>query len=210
MSISPNSTICRLDGVPLSQHEIELGQLFAWLDDIRPIRVFVEIGSRHGGSFYTLSKQIDCPLCAISIDLPGGDGSAHTSDQTMTKVVDALQTDGFEVHQIIGNSHAPDTHKQLQHILTGRPIDFLFIDGDHSTLGVLQDIEDYTPLVRPGGIVALHDVGEPYGHDAIEDPHMGARALRILNDVNAAFTRLARGRRWAKIVHKWGIGVVWM
>lgn len=42
-------------------------------------------------------------------------------------------------------------------------IDFLFIDGDHSYEGVLQDWKEWTPHVRPGGRVALHDAVMEYG-----------------------------------------------
>jgi len=38
-----------------------------------------------------------------------------------------------------------------------RPIDFLFIDGDHSERAVQQDWEDWHPFVVPGGIVVFHD-----------------------------------------------------
>jgi predicted O-methyltransferase YrrM len=37
------------------------------------------------------------------------------------------------------------------------PIDFLFIDGDHSWEAVRQDWDDWTVHVRHGGRVALHD-----------------------------------------------------
>jgi predicted O-methyltransferase YrrM len=37
-------------------------------------------------------------------------------------------------------------------------VDFLFIDGDHRYEGVLADWRDYAPLVRPGGLVAFHDI----------------------------------------------------
>lgn len=37
------------------------------------------------------------------------------------------------------------------------PVDFLFIDGDHSYEGLRGDWESWSPLVTPGGIVALHD-----------------------------------------------------
>jgi hypothetical protein len=37
------------------------------------------------------------------------------------------------------------------------PIDFLFIDGDHSTLGVLGDLQMWVPKVKPGGLVVGHD-----------------------------------------------------
>ena len=36
-------------------------------------------------------------------------------------------------------------------------IDFLFIDGDHSYDGLKGDWEAWRGLIRPGGVVALHD-----------------------------------------------------
>jgi predicted O-methyltransferase YrrM len=38
-----------------------------------------------------------------------------------------------------------------------RPIDFLFIDGDHSYEGLKGDWQAWSPLIAIGGIVALHD-----------------------------------------------------
>jgi predicted O-methyltransferase YrrM len=38
-----------------------------------------------------------------------------------------------------------------------RPIDLLFIDGDHSYEGVKRDWELFIPHVRPFGIVLFHD-----------------------------------------------------
>jgi predicted O-methyltransferase YrrM len=42
--------------------------------------------------------------------------------------------------------------------LAGRPIDFLFIDGDHTYAGVKRDFEMYGALVAPGGLIAFHDI----------------------------------------------------
>lgn len=39
----------------------------------------------------------------------------------------------------------------------GPPVDFLFIDGDHSYEGLRADWESWSPLLAPSGIVALHD-----------------------------------------------------
>ena len=36
-------------------------------------------------------------------------------------------------------------------------LDFLFIDGDHNYQHVLRDYEQWTPLLKPGGILAMHD-----------------------------------------------------
>jgi predicted O-methyltransferase YrrM len=41
------------------------------------------------------------------------------------------------------------------------PIDFLYIDADHSFSAVLADLETWIPFVRRGGIVAGDDYGNP-------------------------------------------------
>jgi predicted O-methyltransferase YrrM len=41
----------------------------------------------------------------------------------------------------------------------GRPIDFLFVDGDHSYEGVIKDWELYYPLLSKNAFVAFHDTG---------------------------------------------------
>lgn len=45
------------------------------------------------------------------------------------------------------------------HAVTGwcTPIDFLFIDGDHSWEAIARDWTDWAPHIAPGGLVALHD-----------------------------------------------------
>ena len=40
---------------------------------------------------------------------------------------------------------------------TGRAVDLVFVDGDHSWEGISGDWEAWSPLVRVGGHVALHD-----------------------------------------------------
>ena len=37
------------------------------------------------------------------------------------------------------------------------PVDFAFIDGDHSIAGAARDFRAVEPLIAPGGLVALHD-----------------------------------------------------
>lgn len=38
-----------------------------------------------------------------------------------------------------------------------RPIDLLFVDGDHSVAGLRADLQRFVPWVRPGGYFILHD-----------------------------------------------------
>jgi len=59
-----------------------------------------------------------------------------------------------------GNSHDPSFQKRVRAALAGEPVDFLFIDGDHTEAGVTADWADYRGLVRTGGLVAFHDIVE--------------------------------------------------
>ena len=45
----------------------------------------------------------------------------------------------------------------------GVPIDFLFIDGDHHFEAVLLDLQGWCPKVRPGGLIAGHDIDGKWG-----------------------------------------------
>lgn len=39
------------------------------------------------------------------------------------------------------------------------PVDMVFVDGDHSTDGVVGDARAWLPRIAPGGIIAFHDYG---------------------------------------------------
>jgi predicted O-methyltransferase YrrM len=41
--------------------------------------------------------------------------------------------------------------------VTAEPIDFLFIDGDHTYAGLKGDWEGWSGLIIPGGVIGLHD-----------------------------------------------------
>ncbi len=47
---------------------------------------------------------------------------------------------------------------RLTGILGRKLIDILFIDGDHSLFGVMNDYVRFSPLVKKGGIIAFHDI----------------------------------------------------
>jgi len=56
-----------------------------------------------------------------------------------------------------------------------QPIDLLFIDGNHEYEAVLEDFMQWSRFVRPGGVVALHDVGEYYeGPTRVVSEHLQA------------------------------------
>jgi cephalosporin hydroxylase len=46
--------------------------------------------------------------------------------------------------------------------MIGRPVDFAFIDGDHTVEGCLHDVLTIAPHVRPGGTLLLHDTNPAF------------------------------------------------
>lgn len=57
-------------------------------------------------------------------------------------------------------------------------VDFVFIDGDHSEQGLLDDWRAWSPLVETGGIVALHD-SRSSADRSIDD----AGSVKVTNEV---------------------------
>jgi len=48
--------------------------------------------------------------------------------------------------------------------LNGEKFDFIYIDGLHTYEGVKNDIMDYLPFVKEGGVIGGHDYGTPHNH----------------------------------------------
>ena|SRR3990167_2056888 len=109
--------------------------------------VIVEIGVKEGGNLKILSSHLNKGDLLIGID-------QRKKESIPWKMDDAR----CQVRYIEGDSHSKETISQIVSILDGRLIDVLFIDGDHSYTGMLQDHADYSPFVRHGGIIAFHDI----------------------------------------------------
>ena len=55
---------------------------------------------------------------------------------------------------------AMESHKAAEYVDDGT-LDFVFIDADHSYEHCIEDIRDWEPKVKPGGLVCGHDIGHP-------------------------------------------------
>lgn len=109
---------------------------------IRP-DVIVEIGCDRGGTLYAW-REVCCRVYGITWSQNADSGGAQCI------------THGAEV--LYGDSHDPDSLEWLRARLDGSPVDVLVLDGDHHLAGVQADLADYGGLVRPGGLIMLHDV----------------------------------------------------
>ena len=90
---------------------------------------------------------------------------------------------------INADSTKPETVGRVKSIVPY--LDFLFIDGGHDYQTVMRDFSNYSPLVRPGGIISFHDVAG-------------------IADVKRAWDVIKAGLEFREIVQPggWGIGVL--
>ena len=132
----------------------EVRQLYEAVRAIRP-RCVCEIGTDKGGTFYLWCKAATEDATMISVDLPS---RGRYSPQRRRLYAHFGKTNLQRLHFVPGDSHSAATYAKVSALLGGEPLDFLFIDGDHSYAGVRRDYEMYGPLVRPGGLIAFHDI----------------------------------------------------
>jgi predicted O-methyltransferase YrrM len=121
-------------------------------------RIVVEIGTANGGTLFLWCQLAHPEAMVVSIDLPIGGLLGGGSPRWKTFLFRKFARKGQRVCLIRANSQSPATVQQLQSLLGGRKIDYLFIDGDHTYEGVKADFQIYRPLVAPNGIIAFHDI----------------------------------------------------
>lgn len=135
----------------------EITELAKIVENLKP-KVVVEIGTARGGTLFAFSRLATPTAIIVSIDLPwGGTGDYPTWRE---KIYQKFSSPEQKLTLMRADSHQQETLEKLESVLGGRDIDFLFIDGDHTYGGVKKDYELYSPLVRVGGVIALHDVAK--------------------------------------------------
>jgi predicted O-methyltransferase YrrM len=129
--------------------------------------VVVEIGSWQGKSSLVLGSALRHKRAAElhCIDPFNADGDDASRDNYSER---ATRLGGTLLDRFRANMAAADLLQIVRprpgysHDLVGEfraPLDMVFIDGDHAYEAVLRDYRDWSPLLRPGGVLAFHDVG---------------------------------------------------
>lgn len=141
-------------------------------------RVVVEIGTFTGGTFFIWCAMAEPTATLISLDLPGG---IHGGGYPAWKkyLYRSFGQPEQKVHFMRADSHQPASLNELRQLLNGKMIDFLFIDGDHTYEGVKKDFNMYAPLVRPGGIIAMHDIAK-------HPPELNCDVDRFWNEIRTS------------------------
>jgi predicted O-methyltransferase YrrM len=119
------------------QNPTELAWLLEQLAAETPETV-VEIGSYKGGTLWAWA-MLPGPPAVISVDIQQP-GELHGAEW------------------IPGDSqHVPTAYHVLLET-SPQGVDFLFIDGNHQPAPALTDFFMWWTLVRPGGLIGLHDI----------------------------------------------------
>ena len=178
-------------------------EILGFLDRVEALgpRRVCEIGTSAAGTLYLLSRVAAADAVLVSVDLETPPHLAAARRR--------LGRPGQRVVSIAGDSHSPATLERVRGELGGEALDVLFLDGDHSYEGVRRDFELYAPLVRPGGIVGLHDIQEDFA------TRHGAPTPSISGDVPGYWVELRAGRRTEELIADpeqdgYGIGVVYI
>jgi predicted O-methyltransferase YrrM len=153
-----------MTGVPGWEEDEEELSLAFYASQVPKGGLIVEIGTEYGRSAATfLAATMLADVNVISIDLFPKDHpvvgdlfEACTGNLREAKLLSSdLENSRWAVlktssHDAAGVAKAGWDPQQQ--------IDLLFIDGDHTYEGVKQDITDWWGFVKPGGVIAFHDV----------------------------------------------------
>lgn len=126
------------------------------------IKNFMEIGTDQGGTFLCWSRVSDPKGLQISVDWAHGPWGKNTFNiQARNNKLSSL---GSNIHILDGDSHTESMYNSVKSIIGDKKLDFLFIDGDHSHLGVKLDYHMYKEFVKPGGWIGFHDIKDTENH----------------------------------------------
>lgn len=133
------------------QKRSEILNLARKVSEIQP-RNILEIGTAWGGTLMIWAQIASHKVVSCDInDL--------TLQDSLFSAFPPPSSD-CKVELLCGDSHTEEFSERASAAFNGEPVDFLFIDGDHLYDGVRKDFELYRKLVRPGGLIAFHDIVE--------------------------------------------------
>lgn len=177
----------------------ELHRFAAIVEELKP-KTLLEIGTNKGGTLCVLARLATPDATVISLDLPGGEfGGGYRGYHVplFKSFTHAKQ----KLHLLRGDSHSEEMKAAVTEALGTQKLDLFFIDGDHTYQGVKKDFENYSGLVRSGGVIAFHDIAE-------HPPEIGCEVSRLWSEVKLDYRHEeiieARSQGWA------GIGILYV
>lgn len=149
-----------------SQNLEEFTELLQEYVKLKPTS-FIEIGSMYGWSLQHFIHYSEEGSTGIAIDLPvrhfvgPHDWRVEKQESNYKNIWPKWAKEKkCKLYLLPCSSYSPETVIKAKEILKDKKVDFLFIDGDHRYQAIKEDYNLYSSLVREGGIIAFHDIGE--------------------------------------------------
>jgi predicted O-methyltransferase YrrM len=142
-----------------TQSTEEILWLLGRVRELRP-RVVLEIGTDEGGTLFLWTRVAAPDAVIVAVDMRPLGRIGRLSPYALARRGFARASQRVEL-LLPRDSHSQDTVDEVRRVVSQASVDFLFIDGDHTYEGVKQDFDLYSPLVRSGGLVAIHDIASP-------------------------------------------------
>lgn len=168
------------------QHSGELAFLLT-VADTAQVKTVLEIGCFAGGTAWAFAQ------------LPSVDRVITVDRDPQAEAYPTIAALAPKAVMVKGESEAAATMAEVRQLLDGTPPDLLFIDASHDLQSVNRDWMNYHPMVRVGGLVALHDVEVHAGRPDVE-VHL------LWEHIRSAYPSVkitASPGEWA------GIGIIW-
>ena len=187
--------------VKLYQDKRELNELIRdFYIPLKP-RVVLEIGSLYGGSLWYWIQNSERGTKIVSLD--------KIADNEFHKLEDVIKARrlwdgwanlvGVNLQKVTGNSNDYEVRSWVK---ASAPFDFIFVDGGHDIKTITCDWNLYYPMLRDGGVIAIHDIayeGENEFHIDIGRWWRESKAIGLFGDDVTEIIRTPG---------KWGIGVI--
>lgn len=126
----------------------------------------IEIGAHNGVSTEIFSLTCES---VISIDI--------LRSEILQGVLDRCKNISF-FHESSDTAHLK---------IPNESVDMVYIDGDHEMESAIKDIRNYTPKVKPGGVISGHDINSEKVRRAV-DAELGT-GYEMYNDFSWAMIK---------------------
>jgi len=173
MNIPFNEVYEKVKHIRAGCHTSELEKIYNLACEVPQDGLIVEIGSYFGSSACMMAqtgKQIICIDCFKAGFDGFGDDKVYMEDEFKKNI---SPYSNIKLYNNLSNTAKKWVRK---------PIDLLFIDGDHSYEGVKADIQNYLFKVKEGGKIVFHDYASSHhGVKKAADELMGD--CKVIEDI---------------------------
>ena len=129
----------------------ELFALYELAGSLCKNSVALEIGSYIGASSLMIAKGLKKGSKLICVDTWQNDAMTEGNWDSYKVFHDNTKAVSGKIRTLRMTSQAAGD-------ICHEPLDFLFIDGDHSYEGVKMDFDIWFPKLKSGGVIAMHDI----------------------------------------------------